>query len=183
MINTTVKGRFAPTPSGFMHLGNIFCCLLAWLSAKSKGGKIVLRIEDLDTIRCTRTNADRLAADLEWLGLTWDEGAYTGNNDDNYFQSNRFEIYQQYFEKLKDQEAIYPCFCSRTELHAVNAPHLSDGRIIYPGSCYKLSKSERLAKEKLKRPAYRLHVPDKNIVFTDGNYGPQTFNLDRKSVV
>ena len=67
-----VVGRFAPTPSGFLHLGNVFCSLLAWLYAKSSGGKIILRIEDLDPQRCTRQKADQLARDLEWLGLTWD---------------------------------------------------------------------------------------------------------------
>lgn len=181
MTNQKVKGRFAPTPSGFMHLGNIFCCLLAWLSAKAKNGSIVLRIEDLDTVRCPRKNADRLAADLEWLGLTWDEGAYTGNTSETFFQSKRFDIYKQYFEKLQAQKFVYPCFCSRNELHAVNAPHLSDGRLIYPGTCYRLSLTERLEKEKNRRPAYRLHVPDKDIIFTDGNYGPQTFNLAKEN--
>lgn len=181
MLKQKVKGRFAPTPSGSLHLGNIFCCLLAWLSAKSKGGQIVLRIEDLDTARCPRVNADKLATDLEWLGLTWDEGAYTENTTVEYFQSQRFDIYHQYFEQLQKQNAIYPCFCSRNELHAVNAPHLSDGRIIYPGTCYHLSPEERLQKEKTRRPAYRLHVPDKDIFFTDGNYGSQTFNLAKEN--
>ncbi|MGM9583064.1 MAG: glutamate--tRNA ligase family protein, partial [Phascolarctobacterium sp.] len=100
--NTAAKpviGRFAPTPSGFLHLGNVFCSLLAWLYARSAGGKIVLRIEDLDPQRCARQNADQLASDLDWLGLTWDEGAYVSSDSERYFQSQRSDIYTQYFAK------------------------------------------------------------------------------------
>ena len=168
MTDTKVRGRFAPTPSGFLHLGNIFCSLLAWLSAKSQGGSIIMRIEDLDSMRCPKSNADRLAQDLEWLGLTWDDGAYASPNSDDYFQSKRFAIYEKYFDKLCATGDIYPCFCSRNELHSVNAPHLSDGRVIYPGICYGLSEAERSAKAKLRKPAYRLHVPDTSIEFVDG---------------
>lgn len=82
--NTPVVGRFAPTPSGFLHLGNVFCSLLAWLYAKSSGGKIVLRIEDLDPQRCSLAKADALARELEWLGLTWDEGAYCSADSDSF---------------------------------------------------------------------------------------------------
>ncbi len=181
MQTNTIKGRFAPTPSGFIHLGNIFCSLLAWLNAKSQGGSIVLRIEDLDSMRCPRSNADRLAKDLEWLGLIWDEGAYVGPRGDSYFQSSRFPIYEAYFQKLLQKEVIYPCFCSRNELHTVNAPHLSDGRVIYPGTCFRLSREERLLRAQKKVPAYRLHVPDVEITFVDGNYGPQRFNLAREN--
>ena len=172
-----LKGRFAPTPSGFIHLGNAFCTLLAWLNAKSQGGSIVLRIEDLDPVRCSRDKADRLAKDLEWLGLYWDEGAYMEGSGDSYFQSERSEIYATYFEKLYAQGDIYPCFCSRNELHAANAPHLSDGRFIYAGTCYGLSPEERLRKAQERRPAYRLHVPNQLVEFEDLLYGQQGFNL------
>lgn len=180
-MDKTIKGRFAPTPSGFLHLGNIFCSLLAWLSAKSKGGSIVLRIEDLDSMRCPRNNADRLAADLEWLGLTWDEGAYCSTDTDSYFQSQRSAIYEHYFDLLAQQEHIYPCFCSRGELHAANAPHLSDGRVIYPGTCYRLSPTQRMSKAANRKPAYRVHVPDETIFFEDGHYGYQRFMLAREN--
>lgn len=176
-----IKGRFAPTPSGFLHLGNIFCSLLAWLSAKSKGGSIVLRIEDLDSMRCPVKNADRLAADLEWLGLTWDEGAYCGSDSSTYFQSQRSAIYEEYFQRLKAEGHIYPCFCSRGDLHAANAPHLSDGRVIYPGTCYSLSEEQRQAKAAQRQPAYRVHVPDETIFFEDGHYGYQRFMLAREN--
>lgn len=181
MESNKVKGRFAPTPSGFLHLGNIFCSLLAWLSAKSKGGSIVLRIEDLDSLRCPRSNADRLATDLEWLGLTWDEGAYSSSNTEDFFQSNRFEIYAKYFKQLEEMQLIYPCFCSRGELHAANAPHLSDGRVIYPGTCYQLTTEQRLKKSAQRKAAYRLHVPDEAIFFQDGHYDHQRFLLAREN--
>lgn len=177
MSQQEIKGRFAPTPSGGLHLGNLFTTLLAWLQAKAQGGKIVLRIEDLDRLRCPRQNADKLAKNLEWLGLLWDEGAYCSENSEKYFQSNRAAIYEHYLEILRARQYIYPCFCSRNELHAVNAPHLSDGRFIYAGTCYKLTAAERAAKAQQRNPAYRLHVPNASISFTDRNYGQQSFNL------
>ena len=172
-----VVGRFAPTPSGFLHLGNVFCSLLAWLYAKSSGGKIILRVEDLDPQRCTREKADQLARDLEWLGLEWDEGAYVSTNSESFFQSQRSEIYAQYFEQLQEQGLVYPCFCSRSELHAAEAPHLSDGRIIYAGTCRQLTPEQRQAKAQKRAPAYRLQVEDKAISFFDGHYGQQSYNL------
>jgi len=97
----------------------------------------------LDVTRCPLKNADQLKADLEWLGLTWDEGAYINENSAKYFQSKRSAVYEEYFHKLQEQGLVYPCFCSRSELHAAEAPHLSDGRVIYPGTCRKLSEEAR----------------------------------------
>ena len=181
MKNSKICGRFAPTPSGRIHLGNIFCSLLAWLHAKSQGGEIVLRIEDLDKVRCPRPNADLLAKDLEWLGLTWDKGAYVSEDSERYFQSQRFDIYAEHFRKLEDRGLIYPCFCSRGQLHAAEAPHLSDGRILYAGTCKNLTASEREERAKLRQPAYRLAVNDEPISFIDGNYGKQSYNLIEES--
>lgn len=181
MDKKKICGRFAPTPSGRIHLGNIFCSLLAWLHAKSKNGSIVLRIEDLDKVRCPRSNADLLAKDLEWLGLTWDSGAYCGTNYEAYFQSQRFPIYADYFTKLQDSKLIYPCFCSRGQLHAAEAPHLSDGRVLYAGTCRHLTPTEQEERAKLRRPAYRLQVTDEPICFTDGNYGAQQHKLTKES--
>lgn len=174
-------GRFAPTPSGFLHLGNVFCSLLAWLYAKSSGGRIILRVEDLDPQRCSRQKADQLARDLEWLGLEWDEGAYVSENSESYFQSKRSDIYAEYFVQLQEQEFVYPCFCSRSELHAAEAPHLSDGRIIYAGTCRHLTAEQREAKAQRRAPAYRLRVEDKPISFLDGHYGQQSYNLAEES--
>lgn len=176
-----IRGRFAPTPSGFLHLGNVFCSLMAWLYAKSQGGDIVLRIEDLDSMRCPKSNADALAKDLEWLGLTWDEGAYCSTDSDSYFQSNRFGIYEPYFFTLLNKQQVFPCFCSRNELHVADAPHLSDGRVIYPGTCRNLTYAQRAEKSRKRKPAYRVRVPDEVICFQDGHYGAQSFNLAKEN--
>ena len=92
---SAVTGRFAPSPSGRLHLGNLACSLLAWLSARSQGGRIVLRIEDLDAERCPRIYADLLEQDLDWLGLAWDEGGSTGGAHAPYYQSECGDIYTQ----------------------------------------------------------------------------------------
>ena len=162
-----MKGRFAPSPTGIMHLGNVMCALLSWLSAKSKGGTWVLRIEDLDPDRSRRQFADRLMRDLEWLGLTWDEGPY--------FQSERHERYAAALERLCKMDLVYPCFCTRADIMATQAPHESDGRIVYAGTC----RARTYNKEDMERAALRLKVPDREIAFTDGHYGPQRVNLSR----
>ena len=162
-----MKGRFAPSPTGIMHLGNVMCALLSWLSAKSKGGTWVLRIEDLDPDRSRRQFADLLMRDLEWLGLTWDEGPY--------FQSERHERYAAALERLCKMDLVYPCFCTRADIMATQAPHESDGRIVYAGTC----RARTYNKEDMERAALRLKVPDREIAFTDGHYGPQRVNLSR----
>ena len=140
-MSSTV-GRYAPSPSGRMHLGNLCCCLLAWLSAKSSGGKVVLRIEDLDTVRCPREFADLLEADLAWLGLAADEGGSQGGPRGPYYQSERSAIYEEYYQKLVRKGLVYPCFCSRSQLHAADAPHRSDGQVVYAGTCRNLTPEE-----------------------------------------
>ena len=172
-------GRFAPSPSGRLHLGNLACSLLAWLSAKHQGGKIVLRIEDLDAERCPRKYADQLEEDLSWLGLVWDEGGSHGGPHGPYYQSECAPVYEEAYAKLAAQGLVYPCFCSRSQLHAASAPHTSDGNVIYPGTCRGLTAEEIAEKRKKKAPAYRLMVPDENITFTDGCMGEHTENLLR----
>lgn len=174
-----VTGRFAPTPSGRLHLGNLFCALLAWASVKSQGGKIVLRIEDLDFERSPRIFADQLEADLQWLGLTFDEGGSFGGIHQPYYQSERFGIYEDFFQQIRQAAEVYPCFCSRASLHAASAPHLSDGRILYPGTCYGLPPEIVQEKKRHRLPACRVHVPDKNISFTDGVQGNVSAFLPR----
>ena len=119
-------GRFAPTPSGRMHLGNVFAALMAWVSIRSQGGELVLRMEDLDTLRTRQEYAQQLREDLQWLGLDWDRETEP--------QSRRSAVYEKYFEKLRDMDLLYPCYCTRSQLHSVNAPHLSDGNYVYPGT-------------------------------------------------
>ena len=174
---SAVTGRFAPSPSGRLHLGNLACSLLAWLSARSHGGRIVLRIEDLDAERCPRKYADALEEDLRWLGLFWDEGGSHGGPNGPYYQSECADIYTRSYKQLEAQGLIYPCFCSRAQLHAASAPHTSDGNVIYPGTCRGLTAEQIAEKRKKKAPAYRLMVPDEDITFTDGCMGPHTENL------
>ena len=176
---SAVTGRFAPSPSGRLHLGNLACSLLAWLSARSRGGRIVLRIEDLDAERCPRKYADALEEDLRWLGLVWDEGGSSGGPNGPYYQSECADIYTESYNKLEAQGLVYPCFCSRAQLHAASAPHTSDGNVIYPGTCRGLTAEQIAEKRKKKAPAYRLMVPDEDIAFTDGCMGPHTENLLR----
>lgn len=172
-----VIGRFAPTPSGRLHLGNIFCALLSWASAKSRGGRIILRIEDLDLERSPRAFANQLEADLQWLGLSFDEGGSAGGPSQPYYQSERFPLYKSLFQRLEATEEIYPCFCSRASLHAASAPHLSDGRILYPGTCRGLSAEAVREKRRLRPPAVRIHVPDEIISFIDGVQGKVSAHL------
>ena len=166
-----VVGRFAPSPSGRMHLGNVLCALLAWLSVRSRDGKYILRIEDLDPDRCPRHYADLIEDDLRWLGLDWDEGGSQGGPDGSYYQSERTAIYQHYFEILQEKGLIYPCFCSRAALHAASAPHLSDGRVIYAGTCRDMTADEIAAAMQKRKPAARLRVPDRTVAFVDGVQG------------
>jgi len=147
----TPVGRFAPTPSGRMHLGNVFAALMAWLSVRSRGGAFLLRMEDLDTLRTSEAYADVLREDLLWLGLDWDQETEP--------QSRRSAIYDKYFEKLREMELLYPCFCTRSQLHSVNAPHASDGTYVYPGTCRGLTKEEQAAFGRA--PAWRVMVPDR----------------------
>ncbi len=173
------RGRFAPTPSGRLHLGNLACSLLAWLSAQSKGGEVILRIEDLDFSRCSKADADFAEADLAFLGLHYTEGGKLGGVHAPYTQSNCSDIYTKSYEKLAEMGLIYPCFCSRKELHSLNAPHAADGTFVYGGACRGLSDAEIAAKSRAKAPAMRLTVPDETITFTDGNLGRYTENLAR----
>ena len=157
-------GRFAPTPSGRMHLGNVFAALIAWLSVRSRDGSLVLRMEDLDTQRTSTEFAQTLREDLMWLGLTWDVETPP--------QSQRSAVYDRYFERIMDLGLLYPCYCTRSQLHNVNAPHLSDGTYVYPGTCRDLQTppAGRL-------PAWRVKVPDRDYELTDMGRGYYRQNL------
>ena len=148
---STPIGRFAPTPSGRMHLGNVFAALIAWLSVKSRKGGFVLRMEDLDTLRTSEEFAEILRQDLRWLGLDWDVETQP--------QSKRTEVYDRYFARLEDMGLLYPCYCTRSQLHSVNAPHLSDGTYVYPGTCRNLTPAQKAFFNRA--PAWRLAVPDR----------------------
>ena len=162
-----VVGRFAPTPSGRMHLGNVFAALIAWLSVRSQGGEMVLRMEDLDTLRTSDAYARLLRQDLAWLGLDYDRETPP--------QSTRNETYDRYFDRLMEMGLLYPCYCTRSQLHSVNAPHLSDGTYVYPGTCRNLTPQARRAMNRA--PAWRVVVPDRLWSLDDRVQGRYELNL------
>ena len=162
-----VVGRFAPTPSGRMHLGNVFAALIAWCSVRSQNGEMVLRMEDLDTQRTSEEFAAVLRDDLRWLGLDYDQ--------ETPAQSKRSAVYDQYFEKMQDLGLLYPCYCTRSQLHSVNAPHLSDGTYVYAGTCRNLTEEQRRSFDR--KPAWRVIVPDKTWSLTDRVQGDYALNL------
>ena len=162
-----IIGRFAPTPSGRMHLGNVFSALLSWLRPRSKGGGWILRMEDLDTLRTKAEYAEVLREDLQWLGLHWDE--------ETAAQSTRSAVYDRYFEELREKNLLFPCYCTRSQLHNVNAPHLSDGTYVYAGTCRDLTPAQRA--EKKRDPSWRVMVPDREYALHDLVQGDYRENL------
>ena len=163
-----VVGRFAPSPTGRMHAGNVLAALTAWLVAKSQGGRIVLRIEDLDAERSKPVYIDAVQRDFEALGLTWDEGPY--------FQHDRTEAYRAAYDELRERGLVYPCFCTRADLHAASAPHRGE-KPVYPGTCRHLGDGERAVRAQQRMPAQRLIVPDREVAFVDQVQGPYAQNL------
>ncbi len=150
-----------------MHLGNLFTALLAWLSARADGGEFVLRIEDLDPDRSRAEYAEAIRDDLRWLGLDWDR--------EMPLQSTQTPVYAEQFERLRKRGLIYPCFCTRNELHAASAPHASDGTLLYAGICRNLTPAQIASQTR--KPAWRIRVPEETISFRDGVFGAVTQNL------
>lgn len=167
-------GRFAPSPSGRMHLGNIFTALLVWLDVRSNNGRLILRIEDLDPQRCSWEKAAQLVDDLQWLGLDWDEGGL----QPEYCQSRRGEHYRAVFARLEAAGLVYPCFCSRAQRLAASAPHLGENSQADCCPCRNLSAAER--RERLaagQAAAWRVKVPAERINLQDNNLGEYSENL------
>ena len=171
MEQQPVTGRFAPSPSGRMHLGNLWSGLLAWLAARSTGGGMVLRLEDLDPDRCRKEYCDQVMRDLEWLGLDWD--------GQPVYQSRRSDLYAQAFHVLEEQGLLYPCYCTRAQRLAASAPHRSDGIQVYDGRCRSLTAEEREELNRIRRPAWRIQVPQQDIQFEDLLQGPCREDLAR----
>lgn len=168
-----MSGRFAPTPSGRMHIGNVYAMLAAWLSARSQPqGRIALRIEDIDTPRVV-PDADRLIMDdLAWLGLDWD--------GDPVYQSRRDDLYREAFRTLRGdgglgESRVFPCFCSRADIRAASAPQEGDGFSVYPGTCRRRWADDpddvRLRLERGDRHAWRVAVPAVGHAGDDGDSG------------
>ncbi|MDE6395526.1 MAG: tRNA glutamyl-Q(34) synthetase GluQRS [Duncaniella sp.] len=160
-----------------MHLGNLFTALLSWLSVRSRGGRWVLRIEDLDPQRSKPEYARLIEDDLAWLGLDRDEGGLDDAGPNGpYSQSRRGDIYEEYLNRLIATGYTYPCTCTRADILATQAPHQSDGRVIYGGRCRPPQLPDFSTRHE-GRCATRLYVPDEEILFSDRVYGPQRVNL------
>ena len=176
-MSANIVGRFAPSPSGYLHIGNLLAMLLAWLDCRSLGGELIFRMEDLDPARSKRAYIDALAEDLRWLGLDWDRGW----PDPAYAQSGRAAHYEAAFRTLREKGLVYPCWCTRSErLAAASAPH--PGEAEHDGSCRcaRLTPSEREARLLTSRPpAWKLKCPDETITLTDEHYGPISQNPAR----
>lgn len=173
---TIIRGRFAPTPSGFMHIGNGWTAVIAWLQARRAGGQFVLRMEDIDIQRCKPQLAQQAVDDLRWLGLDWDEGPDLGGPCAPYTQSQRIELYEAALARLESKNKLYPCFCTRAELQAVaSAPHgLSTEGPAYTGTCRCLTPEQQEERIASKTPSLRFIVDDHAIVsFEDGIAGKQ----------
>jgi glutamyl-tRNA synthetase len=150
-----------------MHLGNVFAALIAWLSIRSQSGYFLLRMEDLDTQRTNNEFAEILRDDLRWLGLNWDE--------ETPAQSTRNAVYDRYFSILQENGLLFPCFCTRSQLHSINAPHASDGAYVYPGTCRNLTPAQKAEFDR--KPAWRVRVPNKDYEIFDLCQGIYKENL------
>src|SRR5512137_2027049 len=174
----TSRGRFAPTPTGPMHLGNARTALLAWLDARSRSGALAMRVEDLDGPRVRPGLEARILEELRWLGLDWDEGPDVGGPHGPYRQSERGDRYATALGRLREAGLAYPCFCSRAEIaQASQAPHASDEGPRYPGTCRSLGPAERSARAARRPPAWRLRVPEGGVAFRDRIHGECTFDV------
>jgi len=176
----TQRGRFAPSPTGELHLGNARTAILAWLWARSEGGEFTMRVEDLDRPRVRPGLARRQLEELAWLGLTWDEGPDPLTGDEvggrgPYHQSARTGFYEAALAALGDH--VYECFCSRAEIAAASAPHgPQDDGPRYPGTCAQLTAAQRAERRRTRAPALRLRVPPGPIAFQDELQGAQEFD-------
>jgi len=168
-----VRGRFAPSPTGDLHLGNARTALLAWLQVRAEGGTFVMRVEDLDAGRVRPGVMESQLADLRWLGLDWDEGPDVGGPHAPYVQSERTERYEAALDRLREQDLLFACACSRRDIAAASsAPHGADDEgPRYPGTCDVLAPSAL----RDRTTALRFRVPDADVAFHDLLHGTLTF--------
>jgi glutamyl-tRNA synthetase len=172
MSGPRVRGRYAPSPTGALHLGNLRTALLAWLFARAASGRFVLRIEDLDLPRIRPGAAQAMLADLRWLGLDWDEGTDVGGLLGPYVQSMRQALYDEAIARLREKGLIYPCYCTRAELAQIASAPQGDEGPRYPGICRRLTARERATREASgRRPALRFIAPEAPIQFADLLHG------------
>ena len=167
-----IRTRFAPSPTGYMHLGNVWIAFLNWWWTRQHRGKIVLRIEDIDQLRCHEKYISAIQEDLTWLGLDWDEGPEDVYAYGPLQQSHRYEIYKAIQKKWEKEYLLYPCFCSRARIHKVSsAPHLGEETLIYDGHCRNLSESIQRTIKKI--PSWRVKIDEEKISFNDMFCGSQ----------
>jgi glutamyl/glutaminyl-tRNA synthetase len=181
---TPYRGRIAPSPTGFLHLGHARTFWAAQEQAHAHGGTLILRNEDLDAARCRREFVEAMFEDLRWFGFEWSEGPDIGGPFAPYNQSQRTHLYREALEKLRAEHFIYPCTCSRKDIQAaVTAPHAADDEMIYPGTCrnkveLQMTNDEWNAPSVIRQSpfAWRFRVPDgESISFRDENFGEQRF--------
>ncbi|MDA3799996.1 MAG: tRNA glutamyl-Q(34) synthetase GluQRS [Kiritimatiellae bacterium] len=179
--NNKKRGRFAPSPTGALHLGNARTFLLTWLSIKIQSGELILRIEDLDHPKVKPGTIKEAVDDLIWLGLTWNEGYGIEQKQLNppYIQSQRTDIYAKHLSNLIEKKLVYPCTCSRKEIEATqSAPHAGESPK-YPGTCKNKFQSWEEAYNALpdsRIPIWRFKSSNESISFVDGFMGEQSFN-------
>jgi glutamyl-tRNA synthetase len=179
-VDQPPRGRFAPSPTGELHLGSLRTALVAWLAARSSGGAFVLRVEDLDRDRVRPGLIERQLAELRALGLDWDEGPDVGGRCAPYLQSERLPLYADALQRLSARGLIYPCYCSRADVAAVAAPHGAEGPR-YPGTCRELTAEQRAAKEREGRsPSLRFRVSEGRVSYQDLLLGPVEQDVARE---
>jgi glutamyl-tRNA synthetase len=165
-MSQQIRVRFAPSPTGYLHVGGARTALFNWLFARKMGGTFVLRVEDTDVERSTQESVDGLLRDMKWLGLNWDEGPEVGGPHGPYFQSQRLEIYQRYARQLVENGSAYPCFCSEEELEAKRQKAEEEHRSVhYDGTCRRLAADEVKRRIDAGEPhVIRVKVPEKDYV-------------------
>lgn len=179
-MDSIVRVRFAPSPTGMLHIGNARTALFNYLFAKHHGGKFILRIEDTDIERSDDSLVDHLIKDLQWLGLEWDEGPDRGGSYGPYRQSERLDIYREFANKLLNRGMVYKCFCTPEDLEKMRKQQISKGEMPrYDGRCRNLSKEEVIKKEmEGQSPTLRFHVGRGRVSFDDLIHGKMNFDAD-----
>ena len=174
-----MKGRFAPSPTGYIHLGNVWIALLSYISTRQQKGTYVVRMEDIDLQRSKRELGEALLDDLEWLGFEWDEGPRIGGSESTYWQSERQDYYANVLECLALEKLIYPCFCNRARLQSIaSAPHVGEVVHRYDGHCRHIDEEKVKTLLAEKDPSLRLSVDSCEIEFTDRWQGVQHIHLE-----
>jgi len=171
------RGRLAPSPTGFLHLGHARTFWIAQERARARNGVLILRNEDLDYARCKPEFVSAMLEDLLWFGFEWREGPDCGGSVGPYSQSQRMDLYRSAFEKLLSGGFVYPCTCSRQDvLRALQAPHVGEEEPIYPGTCRPKASEPEKTRKSSQKAHYRFRVPDGEVIsFHDGKLGPQQF--------